>query len=123
MRCSATLQPMPFVLVFAGLGLLLIALALPLFLRKLPPNRWYGVRLAATFADEAVWYEANALSGRDLIVLGVLQVLAATLLPALLSEPVYVFLNLGLMLAGSIVFGIAAVVRANRLLAERQTTR
>jgi len=114
---------MPFVLVFAGLGLLLIALALPLFLRKLPPNRWYGVRLAATFADEAVWYEANALSGRDLIVLGVLQVLAATLLPALLSEPVYVFLNLGLMLAGSIVFGIAAVVRANRLLAERQTTR
>jgi uncharacterized membrane protein len=109
------------VLAFSGLGLLLIALALPLFLRKMPPNRWYGVRVPATFADEAVWYEANALSGRDLIVLGVLQVLAATLLPALLSEPVYVFVNLALMLAGSIVFGIAAVVRANRLLARRRT--
>jgi uncharacterized membrane protein len=109
-----------YVLTFSGLGLLLIALALPLYLRKLPPNRWYGVRVSATFADEAVWYEANALSGRDLIVLGVLQVLVATLLPALLSEPVYVFLNLGIMLAGGIAFGVAAVKRANRLLAERR---
>jgi|SRR6185295_12667824 len=111
---------MSSVLAFSGLGLLLIALALPLYLRKMPPNAWYGLRVSATFADEGVWYEANAQAGRDLIRLGVLQLLVAVLLPGLVSEPVYVFLNLGIALAGSIVFTIVAVRRANRLLAERQ---
>ena len=54
-------------------------------------------------------------------VLGVLHVLVATLLPALLSESIYVVLKIGIMLTGSIAFGIAAVTRANRLLADRRT--
>ena len=48
--------------VFALTGLLLAGLAVPLMRRRVPPNGLYGLRVAATFADEEVWYEANARS-------------------------------------------------------------
>jgi len=34
------------------------------------PNASYGVRFAATMADESVWYDINARGGRHLIVIG-----------------------------------------------------
>lgn len=49
-------------------GPLLVLLAIPLWLRRIPPNRFYGVRTRATLTDEALWYEVNARSGRDLAV-------------------------------------------------------
>jgi uncharacterized membrane protein len=47
-------------------GPFLLLLAIPLWGRRVPPNRFYGVRTRATLADEALWYEVNARSGRDL---------------------------------------------------------
>ena len=47
-------------------GPLLVLLALPLWGRRVPPNRFYGVRTRRTLSDEAVWYDVNARSGRDL---------------------------------------------------------
>jgi uncharacterized membrane protein len=67
-------------------GLLFIGISAPLALRRVPPNGWYGLRVPSTFADEWVWYEANAMSGRDLIVVGVMLVLAGLGLPCLLDE-------------------------------------
>jgi len=54
----------------AGASLVMISIAIPLLLRRVPPNALYGLRVPATFADEWVWYEANARSGRDLLALG-----------------------------------------------------
>lgn len=53
-------------------GPLLVLLAIPLWLRRVPPNRFYGVRTRTTFSDEALWYEINARSGRDLALAGAL---------------------------------------------------
>jgi len=50
-------------------GVLLMVAGIPLYLRRIPPNPLYGVRLRAT-RDERIWYEINARAGRDLIVLG-----------------------------------------------------
>lgn len=50
--------------VFVGVGLLLVALGTPLVRRRIRPNWVYGVRVPATLADEWVWYEANAKSGK-----------------------------------------------------------
>jgi uncharacterized membrane protein len=58
-------------------GLILVAAGVPLMRRRVPPNRWYGVRLRATLADERVWYAVNERSGRDLIVVGVTVALVA----------------------------------------------
>ena len=52
-------------------GLLLIVLAVPLWLRRIPPNVVYGVRFRATLADSATWYAINAIAGRNLVVIGV----------------------------------------------------
>jgi hypothetical protein len=60
-------------------ALVVIALALPLMQRRVPPNGLYGLRVSATLSDEWVWYEANAASGRDLLKLGFAQLVAATL--------------------------------------------
>jgi uncharacterized membrane protein len=108
----------PFVLV----GAVLIAVAIPMWLRRVPPNPLYGLRVPATFADPWVWYEANAASGRDLIVNGVLLIVVAVALEPIRSipEPVYV-------LCCALVLGIGAMVtvtvgwrRANRLLEQRR---
>ena len=47
-------------LMFPLLALLLIALGWPLAARRVRPNRWYGLRVPATFPDETVRRETDA---------------------------------------------------------------
>jgi hypothetical protein len=67
-------------------GLILVAAGVPLTRRIVPPNRWYGVRLRSTLADERIWYAVNERSGRDLIVLGITVVLVAFGVPLVLPD-------------------------------------
>lgn len=55
-----------------GTGLLFVLIAIPLMLRKVPRNPLYGLRVPATWRSEWVWYEANAKSGRDLLIFGLI---------------------------------------------------
>jgi len=66
--------------VLLGTSMLLIAFALPLWFRRVPPNRWYGVRTRATLADEQRWYDVNERSGRDLLVAGVVLLVGIMLI-------------------------------------------
>jgi hypothetical protein len=110
-----------FVAIFIGCGLLLVLLAVPLLRRRVPPNGWYGLRVAATFANESVWYDANARSGRDLLILGVMQILLALVLAAAPIAPeTYALLNVAALVAGALTCAIAGIRRANRLLAARR---
>jgi SdpI/YfhL protein family len=65
-----------------AIGPVLIALSIPLILRWVPPNLLYGFRIAATLDEKSVWYDANALFGRHMLLLGVLMVGLDFLLPA-----------------------------------------
>ncbi len=51
-------------------GLLFIVISIPLILRKVPPNKWYGFRVPKTFASEKIWYDANQIAGYDLLYAG-----------------------------------------------------
>lgn len=108
--------------VFAAVGALFIGLAIPLMRRRVPPNSFYGVRVPATYADEWVWYEANAQSGRDLFVLGWIQAIYAVLLPLLplMTAEKYALANVAYMLVGMLAFAVLGWRRANRLLKERR---
>ncbi|MFL5620866.1 MAG: SdpI family protein [Gemmatimonadaceae bacterium] len=53
-------------------GPLLFVLAIPLWVRRVPPNVLYGVRTRATLADAGLWYDVNAACGRDLAIAGAL---------------------------------------------------
>jgi len=55
-----------FATVIGCTGILLFVLSVPLWLRLVPMNRLYGVRLPSTFASDARWYDVNAHFGRQL---------------------------------------------------------
>lgn len=67
-------------LLFAFIGLVFIGAALPLMLRRVPPNAMYGLRVGETLENEAVWYEANARSAGDLLWIGIGTVILSALL-------------------------------------------
>lgn len=50
--------------------MLLIALAVPLWLRRIPPNLLYGARFASTLESPTTWYAVNARAGRNLTLIG-----------------------------------------------------
>ena len=100
-------------LVMVVTGLLLIGLALPLANRQVPPNRWYGIRLRSTLADEQIWYAVNEQCGRDMLVLGT-TVLILTL-SALMALPGWRPEWRALLVAPVLVGGLMAITsRASR---------
>ena len=42
---------------YAGIGLLLILVAIPLIRKKIKPNHLYGFRVPQTLNDPDVWYQ------------------------------------------------------------------
>jgi hypothetical protein len=67
---------------YVAAGLLLTALAIPLWRRKIGPNPLYGFRVKQTLEDTAVWYEVNAVAGKGMLADGLVVVVAALLLAA-----------------------------------------
>lgn len=69
---------------------LMIALAIPMILKKVPRNPLYGFRTPHTMSSDEVWYEANRIAGWDLLVAGAvtLAILGLQpLVPALAAKP------------------------------------
>lgn len=98
----------------AGLGVLM---AVPLALRKIPPNRWYGFRIPKTLKDENIWYDANAFFGRGLIYGSLVSVGAIFLLYAIaLPEPDLFFkLSLLMLVVPSGAAVIATLIRIRHM--------
>lgn len=99
-----------------AIGPILILVSIPLVLRWVPPNRFFGLRVPSTLKNESVWYDANALSGRHLIVLGLLMVALEFVLPRSARIPI-------LRVVGTVgFFGSVALDwrTANRWARERQ---
>ena len=110
-------------LLFPVVGALLALLGWPLAARRIGPNRWYGLRVPATFADRQVWFDANALAGRDMIILGVALAAVSLLLPRIvrLPGPVYAAICGGLLGVGALVLTVRGWRAANRLQQARQS--
>jgi len=101
-------------------GLILIVVSIPLLMRRVPPNPLYGLRVPATFKDERVWYDANAASARDMLVLGVAISLLAYVLPVFgVRDMMYAVAWVAVAVAGMITVGVLGWTRANRMLRER----
>ncbi len=64
-------------LAIALMGLLLVGLGIPMYLEKVPPNRFYGFRTPLTLTNDEVWYAANKLGGKSVTVAGVVMVVLA----------------------------------------------
>lgn len=67
-----------------GLCLFTALTSLPLALRLVPPNPFYGFKTRYTRAHPAVWYDANAFVGRGMLVVSLLGAAAIVTPPLLL---------------------------------------
>ena len=109
-------------LLFVATGALMIALAIPLIRRRVRPNSLYGLRIPATFADDWVWYEANARSGRDLLILGCILIATPLLLGLIpgVTADLLAGVNAGVAMIGAFTCAVVGWRRANRLLQTRK---
>ena len=101
-----------FPLLSGGLALL----GIPQWIAMVGPNRFYGVRTAATLADEAVWYAVNRAAGRDLVFAGGAGLLVSLLLPELgVSGAPYTIVMTLVLAGGAVLVAIIALARVRRL--------
>jgi uncharacterized membrane protein len=56
-----------------GLCVFTALTSLPLALRLVPPNPFYGFKTRYTRSHRAVWYDANAFVGRGMLVVSLLS--------------------------------------------------
>jgi len=72
---------------FFWLGILLAALAIPMALGRVPRNRWYGYRTPRTLADDRTWDVVNRVSGKGLVVGGILDAIMALVWGRVFADP------------------------------------
>lgn len=104
-------------MLFIGLPALMFALGIPLALKSVPPNRFYGFRTATAFSSSDAWYQLNFATGLALVAAGVVGGLLALLLSqgmiALKPEPRYIT---GILLAtlAMLAFLVPVAIYSNR---------
>ncbi len=64
-------------IMYVVFGMLLIGLAIPLMMDKIPPNSWYGFRVPSTLSDPVRWYKANRFIARGLLLTGIITTIGA----------------------------------------------
>lgn len=109
-------------IIFPLLGTVFVVLGLPLAGRRVPPNRWYGLRVPATFADKTVWYDANAATGKATVAFGAVATLIALALPhvARMRTETYALICAAVFGVGSLILAFRGWRLANRLLRQRR---
>ncbi len=65
----------PPVVVHCGIGSVITATSVPLALRMVPMNRFYGVRVPKAFKSDRNWYDINAYGGKLLAVYGLILII------------------------------------------------
>jgi uncharacterized membrane protein len=105
---------LPALAIVVGAAVVTGLIAVPLALRKVPPNRLYGIRTRRTLADDAVWYETNAYGGRCLIVASAVTIVAVAILAMLLPDAMQVPAVLAALVVPSLVAALLAVRHAGQ---------
>lgn len=66
--------------------LIVLALAIPMILQKVPRNYFYGFRTPRTLSSDRVWYRANRASGIAMACASIVWLIAGLIVP-LAVEP------------------------------------
>lgn len=80
----------PAGMVLLGLALLIAVISVPLLLRKVPPNHWYGVRIPASFVSTENWYAINEFGAKRLLGLALALVIVGLVHLSLAPMPWWV---------------------------------
>ena len=64
--------------IYTGGGLLLALLSLPLMMRKIKPNPYYGFRVSATLENPEIWYTVNQYFAKRQLAAALIEIASAT---------------------------------------------
>jgi uncharacterized membrane protein len=94
-----------FMALYIITGIAMIAVSIPLLMRSVKPNHWYGFRTSKTLSSEPVWYKANAFAGALMLSFGIIYSIASIKFYFLLGENplAYALTCLAMLLAGLLV--------------------
>lgn len=59
---------------------LLIVISIPLILKKIPPNCFYGFRIKKTLTNPEIWYKANKYGGISILISSLFTLIGYTVL-------------------------------------------
>jgi len=80
-RVDDVSEPISFL---AATGVIAVA-AIPLILKIVPPNRFYGFRTSRTLSNRELWLRVNRFAGWALLIAAAVSASAFVLLPELAS--------------------------------------
>jgi uncharacterized membrane protein len=83
--------------------LVLVALAIPMILKKIPRNHFYGFRTPYTMSSDQVWYRANRIGGIALLVAGGFWLAMGLLIPNVTGPSREALRLVGFLGAGSAI--------------------
>lgn len=101
-------------------SVLLAGCGIPLFYRKVGRNKLFGLRTRQTMSDDEIWFAANQVAGRWLIITGIgtaISVVAGIL--AGMNETESAMLVTGAMLTGIALCVFASLAEQRRVVEER----
>ena len=62
---------------FVIIGVAFILLGIPLLLKKVKPNWFYGFRTPTSVKNKDLWYKVNKQVGREFIIAGIIVILGS----------------------------------------------
>ena len=68
-------------------GLALFVAGFPLLRGWIPRNRWAGFRAPKTLSSDEIWYEANRVAGRNLMIAGAV-IMAVAVISSLFAQQI-----------------------------------
>jgi hypothetical protein len=98
-------------------GLIFVSTSIPLVLRKIPPNSFYGVKVPKAYESPELWYKLNAKGGRIMIAYGAIMAAIGLILlftgDRLGLRPVYLLIGLVALIAVSVIHVLVITYRSH----------
>jgi magnesium transporter len=96
-------------------GLIFVSTSIPLVLRKIPPNSFYGIKVPKAYESPELWYKLNAKGGRIMIAYGAIMAAIGFILlftgDRLGLRPVYLLIGLVALVAVSVIHVLVVTYR------------
>jgi len=98
-------------------GLIFVSTSIPLVLRKIPPNSFYGIKVPKAYESPELWYKLNAKGGRIMIAYGAIMAAIGLILlftgDRLGLRPVYLLIGLVALIAVSVIHVLVITYRSH----------
>jgi hypothetical protein len=92
-----------------------VLISLPLVLKMVPPNPWYGFRIRKTLTNPDIWYEANYKGGVGLIVASVIALAARVVFMESFERGTGAVLSMGFLMACMVTALVVWGVQVKRM--------